>query len=134
MGKISQLYNNNNQKIYPVTLSSAVIDSKGNPISNKLDNLNINGTQYYQVSLNKVNWDSETKTLNISIGASSSFMYDKESTIVYIYPSDDSVLQYKNAGIECTQITNNIFRFKAKVVPTENINLDIFIMKREQSI
>lgn len=135
MAKISQLYNNSDQKIYPVTLSDAVVDSKtGKAISNKLNNLNINNTQYYQVKLSISNWDAQAKTISVNINTSGAFVYNNESMIVYVYPYDDSVANYKNAGIECVGIADNVIYFDAKVMPVSDINVCIFIIEREINI
>ena len=134
MAKISQLYNSD-QKIYPVTLSDAVVDSKtGKAISNQLNNLNINNTQYYQIKLSKDNWDAQAKTIRVNINTSGTFIYNNESMIVYVYPSDNSVTSYKNSGIECAGIADNIISFNAKVIPTSDINVCIFVIEREINI
>ena len=135
MGKISQLYNKDKQKIYPVTLSDAVVDSKtGKAISNQLNNLNINNTQYYQIKLSKDNWDAQAKTISVNINTSGTFVYNNESMIVYVYPYDDSAANYKNAGIECVGIADNVIFFNAKVMPVSDINVCIFIIEREINI
>ena len=136
MAQISQLYNKDNQKVYPVTLSTAVVNpNNGKAISDQINNLKLNNTQYGQIILSPGKWDAEAKIISAPINNvfGNTFNYNPETSIVYIYPSDDCIKQYKNSGIECANITENVFSFTAKVIPVTDINIDIFIINREQN-
>ncbi len=126
MGKISQLYNKDKQKIYPVTLSTSVIEpSSGKTISDEIKSVKEATSSFVgditTVTLNKNNWDATTHTQSISVFGITG---NEEHQIIQISPSTtltSNVTTYNNAGITVVSQLKDKIVFSAKIIPTEDI-------------
>lgn len=150
MAKISQLYNENKEKIYPVTSSDSVINpDTGYPISDQIKE-NSNAIKQLRESssssstsvagnivpivLSKSGWSATSKTQTVSV---TGITEEEDYQIIQIAPSMNdinNVIAYNNASITAISQAYGKITFYAEIIPTEDISLLISYTYTKQYI
>lgn len=143
MAKISQLYNEKDEKIYPITSSDYVINpTTGTSISKQIE-VNNNEIELLKqsllptnnvvsIALNKDDWDAVSKTQTVSVVG---ILSEESYQIIQIAPSTistNNIRAYKEAGILGTSQATNQITFSANIIPTQDIIVLISYLYTQQ--